>query len=144
MISLAARPWVLWLSVVKPRVKVAAIFDKRGTPTAFWLLRLIDPAAKNFRMLLYSYCLNPLLVLLTIQHGKQSGSVEDDGLPSGTLVATWSIYEGPVGVAAPSFANILDPQTTVTFFGTGRYILKLTADDGALQETDLVIITVNP
>jgi hypothetical protein len=68
-----------------------------------------------------------------------SGTAEDDGLPNGVLTTTWSLKEGPGTV---DFADPYALQTSVTFSGKGFYTLRLTADDGALQAYDDVIVTV--
>ena len=69
------------------------------------------------------------------------GSVSDDGLPGGQLAITWSLASGPDTVTfdSPSAA-----ATTARFSASGVYVLRLTADDGALSSSDLVTITVNP
>lgn len=65
-----------------------------------------------------------------------TGSVTDDGLPAGHLVATsWSKVAGPGNV---SFADVTAPTTTVSFDAAGVYLLKLSADDGAITTQDLV------
>jgi hypothetical protein len=68
-----------------------------------------------------------------------TGSVRDDGLPSGTLSSTWSKASGPGSV---SFANVSLPVTTAAFSAAGAYVLRLTASDGALTATSDVTITV--
>lgn len=70
-----------------------------------------------------------------------AGSAGDDGLPNGTLTTTWSQVSGP-GTAA--FANPASLTTTVSFSQDGTYVLRLTADDSALQTSDDVTITANP
>ena len=67
------------------------------------------------------------------------GTVSDDGKPSGTLTTTWSKASGPGEV---TFADASAVDTTATFSATGTYLLRLTADDGELQATDDVTITV--
>lgn len=69
-----------------------------------------------------------------------NGTAVDDGLPSGTLTTTWSV------VTAPDTVSIIDAgalTTTVIFGGEGTYVLRLTADDGALSASADVTITVN-
>ena len=68
-----------------------------------------------------------------------TGSVQDDGLPSGTLTSTWSMVSGPGSV---SFANAGLPVTTATFSAAGTYVLRLTASDTALTATSDLTITV--
>jgi hypothetical protein len=71
-----------------------------------------------------------------------AGSVTDDGLPDppGVVTAGWSKVSGPGTV---TFANANDASTTATFSAAGSYVLRLTGDDGALQGTDDVAITVS-
>jgi hypothetical protein len=69
-----------------------------------------------------------------------AGSATDDGLPSGTLTTAWSQVSGP-GTA--SFTDPSSPTTTVSFSDAGVYVLELTADDGALQRSDQLTVTVN-
>lgn len=71
-----------------------------------------------------------------------AGSVTDDGLPAGsTLTSLWAKVSGP-GTA--TFSDATASSTTVTFSAPGTYVLRLTADDTALQHSDDVIVTVNP
>jgi len=70
------------------------------------------------------------------------GTVTDDGLPfgAGSLTTAWSQVSGP------SIVDFVNTQTVVTFaqFSTpGTYVLRLTANDGALSASDDVKITVN-
>jgi hypothetical protein len=68
-----------------------------------------------------------------------AGSVTDDGLPSGIVLTQWSVVSGPGEV---SFANAADPTTAVTFLAEGTYVLRLTANDGALSASDEITVTV--
>lgn len=71
-----------------------------------------------------------LLVLATI--------AADDGLPSGELQVTWSQISGPGNATFTTFNG-----TWLASFNTaGAYVLRLTADDGALAATDDVTVTV--
>ena len=68
-----------------------------------------------------------------------SGSASDDGLPAGLSFATaWSKVSGPGSV---SFTNASAPAT-VTFSAGGSYVLRLTASDGLLSNTDDITIAV--
>ncbi|GAH54051.1 unnamed protein product, partial [marine sediment metagenome] len=60
------------------------------------------------------------------------GTVTDDGLPSppATVTQTWTKESGPGTV---SFGNENAVDTTATFSTDGVYVLRLTADDSALQ-----------
>ena len=69
------------------------------------------------------------------------GTVGDDGLPSGTVTTTWSKVSG-LGPVTFGNVNVLD--TSATFSQAGTYVLRLTADDGALTSSAEVTITVNP
>jgi pectate lyase len=69
-------------------------------------------------------------------------TVNDDGLPaSGKMTSAWSRVSGPGSV---SFANPSAVDTTASFTMAGTYVLRLTANDGALSVGDEVTITVNP
>ena len=72
-----------------------------------------------------------------------SGNVTDDGLPNppGTVTVTWSQDSGPGTV---TFGNAHAASTTATFSTDGVYVLRLTANDGALPASDTVQVTVNP
>src|SRR6266545_3000463 len=72
-----------------------------------------------------------------------SGIVTDDGLPNppGVMTITWSKVSGPGTV---TFGNSNAASTTATFSAPGSYVLRLTANDGALSSSDDVAITVNP
>ncbi|MGY1620128.1 PKD domain-containing protein [Geodermatophilus sp. SYSU D00691] len=70
------------------------------------------------------------------------GTVTDDGLPSPPAVTTvtWSQVSGPGTV---SFADSHAVDTTATFSAGGRYVLRLTAEDGSPQQgSDDVTVTV--
>ncbi|MBZ5634919.1 MAG: hypothetical protein LAO55_17495 [Acidobacteriia bacterium] len=82
-----------------------------------------------------------------------TGSVTDDGMPSGaTLSTTWSETSGPSPVSFgtptatfPDVAGQLNPvMTSVTFTAPGTYTLGLTGSDSLLTGTSSVTITVNP
>ena len=69
------------------------------------------------------------------------GTVTDDGLPSppGAVTTTWSQVSGPGTV---TFADPNAVDTTASFSGAGTYVLRLSADDGALVASDTVTVTV--
>jgi hypothetical protein len=71
------------------------------------------------------------------------GSVSDDGQPDPPAAVTtlWSVESGPGGV---TFGDASAVDTTASFSSAGMYVLRLTANDGALQAFDTVAITVNP
>ena len=70
------------------------------------------------------------------------GTVTDDGLPNppGAVTTTWSKVSGPGTV---NFGNANAVDTTASFSAAGTYVLRLTANDGALPNSDDVTITVN-
>ncbi|MFP5370752.1 MAG: PKD domain-containing protein, partial [Actinomycetes bacterium] len=70
-----------------------------------------------------------------------SGSVRDDGLPTppGAVTAAWRKISGPGDV---TFAAAASASTTATFLLPGDYVLRLTADDGALVHWDDVAVVV--
>ncbi len=74
-----------------------------------------------------------------------SGTVSDDGLPDppGQVTTTWSRVSGPTG-GTVVFANPSALTTTATFSMAGTYVLRLTANDGALSGQDDLVVTVNP
>ena len=70
-----------------------------------------------------------------------AGSASDDGLPSNTLSAAWSVVSGPGPV---SFGNAAVAATTASFSAAGTYVLRLTGSDGLLSATDDVQVVVSP
>ncbi len=68
-------------------------------------------------------------------------TVSDDGLPSppGALTLAWSKVSGPGTVG---FGNASAASTTATFSAAGTYVLRLTANDGALVTSADVTVTV--
>lgn len=62
----------------------------------------------------------------------------DDGVPGAPTYA-WTKDSGPGTV---TFGNATQLVTTATFSQAGAYVLRLTADDGALQGSDTLTITV--
>ena len=71
-----------------------------------------------------------------------TGTASDDGLPNppASLTTTWSKVSGAGTV---NFANANALNTTATFSTAGVYVLRLTANDSALTNTDDVIVTVS-
>ena len=69
------------------------------------------------------------------------GTVTDDGLPNppGAVTTTWSQVSGP-GTA--TFADPSAVDTTVSFSNSGSYVLRLTADDSQLTNSDDITVTV--
>jgi len=66
-----------------------------------------------------------------------AGVATDDG---GAPTVTWTHVDGP---ATAVFADSSVPTTTVTFPAAGRYVLRLTASDGAKSSSDEVTVLVN-
>ena len=76
-----------------------------------------------------------------------SGVAQDDGLPSpANLTTTWSKISGREDSDGGTvvFANPNSPVTTATFGADGIYVLRLTANDGAVTVSDDVTIVVSP
>ena len=68
------------------------------------------------------------------------GTVTDDGLPEGgTLTTTWSLVSGPGAVV---FGDAASVDTTAAFSAGGTYVLRLSANDGAMFASDIATITV--
>lgn len=71
-----------------------------------------------------------------------SATVTDDGLPtSSQLSESWSMASGPGSV---SFSNPNSTATAATFSTAGKYVLALTATDGALSASATLTVTVAP
>jgi RHS repeat-associated protein len=71
-----------------------------------------------------------------------NGTVSDDGLPAGgSLTSFWSKVSGP---GAANFADPNAAATAASFTAPGTYVLRLTASDTELSDSDEVTITVNP
>jgi hypothetical protein len=72
-----------------------------------------------------------------------NGIVNDDGLPNppAQVTISWSQVSGPGAVV---FGNQNTAQTTANFSAEGVYVLRLTADDSELTNSDEVQITVLP
>jgi len=70
------------------------------------------------------------------------GTVTDDGKPDppAAVTVTWSKVSGPGNV---TFGNANAVDTTAAFDAIGQYVLRLTANDGDLSDSDDVTITVN-
>jgi hypothetical protein len=69
------------------------------------------------------------------------GTVSDDGLPNppAALTTQWSVASGPGPV---TFQNASAVDTRASFTTAGTYLLRLSANDGALVATDSVRVTV--
>ena len=73
-----------------------------------------------------------------------NATVSDDGLPDppGALTYLWEKVSGPGVVTFDPDAFVEDPH--VSFSMNGTYVLRLTADDGELSESDEVTVQVSP
>jgi len=71
-----------------------------------------------------------------------NGTVSDDGLPNppATVTTIWSQQSGS-GTVTFGDPNAID--TTASFSAAGRYVLRLTADDGELTAYDELTVTVH-
>jgi hypothetical protein len=69
------------------------------------------------------------------------GTVSDDGRPNATPTTTWTKVSGPGTV---TFADPAAVDTQADFSTDGVYVLRLSANDGAVTTTDDVSITVQP
>ena len=71
------------------------------------------------------------------------GTVTDDGLPNppSRVTAMWTKDSGP-GIV--TFADAASADTTAAFSIEGTYVLRLTATDGALSNSDITTIVVRP
>ncbi len=65
--------------------------------------------------------------------------VQDDGLPGNSVTSLWTKANGP-GTATFDDATAVD--TSVTFDIPGTYVLRLSASDGQLQDSDDVTVQV--
>jgi hypothetical protein len=72
-----------------------------------------------------------------------AGSATDDGLPDppAALSYLWTVVSSPGG-STVTFTDDSDPGTDVELSDVGEYVLRLTADDGDLTDSDDVTITV--
>lgn len=73
-----------------------------------------------------------------------SGSVDDDGLPEvpGEYTVGWEIVSEAVEGGAVITTALDDESISVSLTALGDYAFKLTADDGALSGSDVVVISV--
>jgi hypothetical protein len=69
------------------------------------------------------------------------GTVNDDGQPNPVPTVTWSLVSGPGTV---TFGDAHAVDTSAAFSSAGTYVLRLTADDGALTAGDDVTVVVAP
>jgi Concanavalin A-like lectin/glucanases superfamily len=95
----------------------------------------VDKPAVSFS----AVCSNPSLPAPCVN---LDGTVVDDGLPTGsTVTTTWSKISGP---GAVTFGNASLVDTTADFTSAGDYVLRLTASDSALSNSDDISVAVLP
>jgi hypothetical protein len=84
-------------------------------------------------------------ITLPTSSATMAATVTDDGLPTvpGTVTLLWTVVSEPTPGSA-SFVDATVEDATANFTEAGTYLLRLTADDGALAALDEVTITVNP
>jgi hypothetical protein len=70
-----------------------------------------------------------------------SAALDGTAIDSGPMTTTWSQVSGPGTV---TFGNAASVDTSALFSLDGTYVLRLTANDGALSASDDVTITVKP
>ena len=68
-----------------------------------------------------------------------SGSVTDDGVSGSNVTVSWSTISGP---GAVTFTPPNAATTTAGFSTAGTYVLMLSASDGVLTATDVLVVTV--
>ena len=68
--------------------------------------------------------------------------VEDDGLPGAALTFSWEKTAGPED--GDVIASPMTEDTAISFTLPGVYTYQLTVNDGELDGSDSVVITVNP
>ncbi len=101
------------------------------------LITVVDPAATNQPPRVDA---GPDQALTLPDSAQLRGTVRDDGLPLGSIVAvSWSKVSGEGNV---SFGSVNAPTTTATFSAPGVYVLRLTGSDSQLTASDDVRITV--
>jgi PKD repeat protein len=72
-----------------------------------------------------------------------AGKVVHDRPPSPKATVTWTQVGGPNSLDGVVFSDRNVAATTATFKPKGRYVLRLTADDGELMAVDEAVVIVN-
>jgi subtilisin family serine protease len=67
------------------------------------------------------------------------GAVSSNSTPPGAVTATWSKVSGPGTV---TFGNAAAANTTAMFSAAGAYVLRITANEGGIQTTRDLSVTV--
>ena len=127
---------------VKARyVKITLLGQDSGRPdqwAALWGFRVYDGINKSNQPPLVD--LGPGLDLnFRYPTFTLEATVHDDGLPNGPVKVTWSKVSGPGKV---SFTHPGRVRTDVSVDQAGRYVLKLTADDGSLQGAGTLVVNM--
>lgn len=60
------------------------------------------------------------------------------------LTTTWSQVSGPESANDDIFVSKTNPQTVANFTQVGRYVLRLTVDDGEFLAVDEVVVVIQP
>jgi RHS repeat-associated protein/uncharacterized repeat protein (TIGR01451 family) len=68
-----------------------------------------------------------------------TGTITDDGLPTGAISTQWSQVSGPAGA---TITQLTQTSVKVTFTTAGAYTFKLTASDGQFSSSATINITV--
>jgi hypothetical protein len=142
---LVNKPWpeknilrlVVPKGITEPPVEVTVTMDKQNT---FTMKRYPWVGAQPNNM---PPCANagPDQTIFISSLATLQGKASDDGDPNppGALTTTWSKVSGPGTV---TFDNASTPITAARFSVAGTYVLRLTANDGQLQSSDEMTITV--
>lgn len=72
-----------------------------------------------------------------------TGTVSDDGLPTGELTHSWAVMAKPADDATVTFSDSASPNTTARFSTPGSYTLRLTASDGMKETSVEQVINVS-
>jgi RHS repeat-associated protein len=84
----------------------------------------------------------PTTVALPTGVAAFTGTVQDDGLPTGSAVqVAWTVVSGPGEV---EFTQPTQAATSATFSALGTYVLELDATDGALNGSAKITVAVVP
>lgn len=70
--------------------------------------------------------------------------VSDDGLPFGAVTLTWTLDSATVAGDVTFTPDASAQNPTATFPASGTYVLRLSANDGELEASDTVTVTVKP
>ena len=82
-------------------------------------------------------------VITVVETISLDATVIDDGLPSPPATVT-TLWTKVSGAGAVTFGNASHVDTTASFSEADTYVLRLTANDGALETTDDLTVEVNP